>query len=279
MLFLFSGINPPVMRTFCLTLCFCVYSFLSCFAQKLIALPPELQTIQPLQVDFKMKGHIYPYQFGPYKLVDAKKEWTKTEEKKVKSSSYRALFESDGKKTEKDRSSFVMQGPSNQSVPVNIAVTKETEFSRMKVDLFDNKKGEKVFGNSNTLYLASFMIDTTRWDVEVKFTEGGEFTFENDFVGMIEANGKRYLLESVFDFEDGKKRLSGFPIGTVVRYNNKAVAALQFQGHYFSNLKKHSMVWLANELDEQTKFGLAIALTALMSKAHQGLMEQPSTDR
>jgi len=249
-------------------LLFC--SFLQ--AQKLMELPPALDSVSPMQVKQRSGIAFMRYEFGPYRLIQGKGGWAKTTEERE--GGFLSFFLSnvrDVVSNTREKRSFKLINQTGDTAVVNMVVTTVLQFEQYKKGLIGNQYESERFQGAYANWIASVDTKDTsqHWILTAFKAEKAGIIF--DKTTPLQAtlrNGDRELqVVPVQQYGTGKKAWD--PVGFVVSDKGVPLAAMQFRGD--NPLKNHvqSFIWIAPDNDAQMQLMLATALTALLSIAHE----------
>jgi len=243
-------------------------------AQKLIQLPPGLDTATPMQVKWKSGIGFPRYEFGSYRLINGKDKWIGT------STEIEGGFLHDMLSTMREvnqsvssRRSFQLVNDQGETGTVNMAITTVSQFEQYKKGLLGNRYESQRFEGRYTTWIAAIETpDTTQKWLLTAFQQEKPGMFSNDNgdirkVSPLEAslkNGDRQLeVLPVKHYADGKKAWE--VIGFIIAEGGVPLAAMQFRGP--NPLKHHlqSFIWLSPSNDPSMQVILATSLTALLS--------------
>jgi len=241
-------------------------------AQKLIQLPPGLDTATPMQVRWKSGIGFPRYEFGSYRLINGKENWIGT------STETEGGFLHDMLSTMRDVNQYVRSRRSFQLVnnqgdtgTVNMAITTVTQFEQYKKGLLGNQYESQSFEGAYTTWIAAIETpDTTQHWLLTAFQLEEKTVLNFSKISQLQAslrNGGRELeVLPVKHYANGKKAWN--VLGFVITESGVPIAAMQFRGE--NPLKHHlqSFIWLSSSNDSTMQLILATSLTALLSVGH-----------
>jgi hypothetical protein len=241
-------------------------------AQKLIQLPPGLDTATPMQVRWKSGIGFQRYEFGSYRLINGKEKWIGT------STETEGGFLHDMLSTMREVNQFVRSRRSFQLVndqgetgTVNMAITTVKQFEQYKKGLLGNRYESQRFEGSYTAWIASIeTTDTTQRWVLTAFQQeramGTNLSKTSPLEASLRNGGRELEVLPVRHYASGKK---GWDVlGFVIAESGVPLAAMQFRSE--NPLKHHlqSFIWLSPSNDPYMQLILATSLTALLSVGH-----------
>lgn len=233
----------------------------------------------PLKIKRKGISAIGKYQFDGYKIISGKAGWTTTKST--------TSFKSESKTESKNKQSFVFVNQVNDSVIVNTAINSEAEilvdsiiniwvgntiaieaknnfFNRtfFKWDGHTLKKGSERFV-ANFLFLK----DNNTWNLSmispISVEVDGEYKMDpsTEFEALLSDGNQDIVIKQIGQIENTKISLIRGPaFGYEFYLDGHPIAALQYMPI------DRMFIWFHNDLNENLKFVIASASTALLVK-------------
>ena len=258
--------------------------FVSSHAQEKLNIDTELRA-NSIPIHIKRKGisAIGKYEFHNYKLVSGKVGWTTTKDN--------TSLKANSKISSSNKKSFVFTNAVKDSVIANMSLNSNAEvFTDSIINIsvgdvvmvnaknnffnrtFFNWSGRTLTKGTET-FLANvlFLKDNQSWNLLMisPLVVEVDGTYQTDSITEFKAalsNGNTEIeIKKIHQRDDAKTSLLRGPdLGFEFYLNNKAIAALQY--HYMSMDQLY--IWFHNDLNEQMKFVIATASTALLVKQY-----------
>jgi hypothetical protein len=244
-------------------LLFLLFAYTAGHTQKTMALPDSfLSANQQLRVKQKNITGFPKYEIGDYVVVSGRSSWETITRKAWTDQSFLAhlFFTKEEKINIKERSSFILTGPNNDSAFVTIATYTILSYSDASKNIIKPARSPKEYTGGLTSYSAIIqtITDTVTWNLlglnERKYT----------FTGLLTDGTRQIALKEIDMFKDGKSSIVPGLLGLSFNEGD-IVAAVQFQTGSFKKDSRH-FAWLGANLNNNMQLILSSAIAALLSR-------------
>jgi hypothetical protein len=254
---------------------FLLFAYTAGHAQKTMALPDSfLSANQQLRVKQKNIAGFPKYEIGDYAVVSGRSSWESITRKAWTDQSFLShlFFTKEEKINIKEKSSFILTGPNNDSAFVTIATYTILSYSDASKNIIKPARSPKEYTGGLTNYSAIIQTntDTTTWTLTTTITEipkGNLLGFNErkyTFTGLLTDGTRQIALKEIDKFKDGKSSIVPGLLGLSF-YEGDIVAAVQFQTGSFKKDSRH-FAWLGANLNNNMQLILSSAIAALLSR-------------
>ena len=221
---------------------------------------------EPMQVRSKGGTGMMRYEFGKYKLIEAKSGWISSKIKGEKNFISNLLSNVEQQKeTIKEKRSFKLVANEKDTASVNIAISTKIIYERSKQGP-SNSNNRYQSGTAEYVGIIKTNDTSNNWLLSIIVSEtNGLFTITENKEARLFGENRKIDLVPVQYYADGKK---ADDLGFTFEENGIPLAAVQYRGLVLKQ-DKQNFIWISSRLSNMEQLAMAAAATAIMARAHE----------